>query len=82
MGARRDRARAPGETLPEYAAALARVDPFAASSLESVARGIDAAMFSGIEASETERRAIDDTLDALDERWSRRGARDDALVPV
>jgi transglutaminase-like putative cysteine protease len=82
LGARRDRARAPGETLPEYAAALARVDPFAASSLESVARGIDAAMFSGIEASETERRAIDDTLDALDERWSRRGARDDALVPV
>jgi hypothetical protein len=82
LGARRDRPRAPGETLPEYAAALGRLDPFAASSLEGVAQRIDAAMFSGLEASEPDRSAIDATLDALDARWSRRNATDDALAPV
>jgi transglutaminase-like putative cysteine protease len=82
LGARRDRPRAPGETLPEYAGALARLDPFATSSLDDVARRIDAAMFSGLEVSEHDRTAIDATLDDLDARWSRRRARDDALAPV
>ena len=82
LGARRHRAREPGETLPEYASALARLDPFATSSLDDVARRIDAAMFSGFDASERERAAIDATLDALDERWSLRRAPDDALAPV
>lgn len=82
LGARRGRPREPGETLPEYASALARLDPFTASSLDDVARRIDAAMFSGLAASEHDRSAIDATLDALDARWSRRGARDDALAPV
>jgi transglutaminase-like putative cysteine protease len=82
LGARRDRPRDPGETVPEYAAALGRADPFAASALTDVARRIDAAMFSGIDPSSGERAAIDATLDALDARWSRRGAHDDALVPV
>jgi Transglutaminase-like superfamily/Domain of unknown function (DUF4129) len=82
LGARRDRPREPGETLPEYAAALARVDPFAASSLQDVARRIDAAMFSGFDVSEHDRSAIDAALDDLDARWSRRSARDAALAPV
>jgi transglutaminase-like putative cysteine protease len=82
LGRRRDRPREPGETLPEYAAALARVDPFAASSLDAVGHGIDQGMFSGDEPSAHDRRAIDDTLDALDERWSRTSARDHALAPV
>jgi transglutaminase-like putative cysteine protease len=82
LGARRDRPREPGETLPEYASALARLDSFAASSLDDVAHRIDAAMFSGIAASEHDRSAIDATLDALDARWSRRSERDDALAPA
>ena len=82
LGARRDRAREPGETVPEYAAALARLDPFAASTLSDVARRIDATMFSGVAPSSEDRTAIDATLDALDTRWSHRGARDAALVPV
>jgi hypothetical protein len=81
LGARRDRPREPGETLPEYAAALARQDPFAAAALEEVARRIDAAMFSGLAPSDSERSAIDATLDDLDARWSRR-SRDGALAPV
>ena len=81
LGAQRDRPREPGETAPEYAAALARLDPFAATALADVAHRIDAAMFAEAGASPEEREAVDATLDALDARWSRRRA-DDASTLV
>ncbi len=70
LGAQRGRARAPGETTPEYAAALARLDPFAESQLLDIAGVLDALMFSP-GATHAERQRIDDALSDLSERWRR-----------
>jgi protein-glutamine gamma-glutamyltransferase len=82
IGERLGRARAPGETTPEYAHALARLDPFAADSVLTVARVLDAAMFSTAPPHAADRAAVDDALADLEERW-RNGRRSDAptLVP-
>jgi len=69
LGAIRGRARAPGETTPEYAAALARLDPFAEPQLTALARVLDALMFSTRVPTEPDRVAIDETLADLTERW-------------
>lgn len=68
LGACRARARAPGETTPEYAAALARLDPFAEPQLLGIAHVLDELMFSGA-ATEADRVAVDEALADLTERW-------------
>lgn len=69
IGAKRGRARSPGQTTPEYAAALARLDPFAEQQLLTEARILDALMFSSRPATDEERAAVDDILADLTERW-------------
>ena len=71
LGALRGRARAPGETTPEYAAALARLDPFAEPQLQSIARVLDALMFSPRTPAEQDRVAIDEAMADLGKRWRR-----------
>jgi transglutaminase-like putative cysteine protease len=82
LGAPRGRARSPGETTPEYAEALARLDPLARSHLVNVARILDAIMFSAgpePDGRAEDRITVDEALDDLAERW--RGVRD-AAEPV
>jgi transglutaminase-like putative cysteine protease len=81
LGVGLGRARAPGETTPEYANALAQLDPFAAESVRTVARVLDAAMFSPYAATADDRAAVDEALTDLEERW-RHGRRSSAPVLV
>jgi protein-glutamine gamma-glutamyltransferase len=74
LGAHRGRARSPGETTPEYAQALARLDPLAQSHLLDIARILDAVMFSPVPERAEDRAVVDEALDDLAERW--RGVRD------
>jgi hypothetical protein len=81
LGARRGRARAPGETTPEYARALTALDPLVAPELDSVARILDAAMFSDALISTGDRATVDAALALLEARWrSTRRAREPELV--
>jgi hypothetical protein len=81
LGAKRGRARSPGETTPEYAQALACIDPFATDQLLEVGRVIDALMFSARPATVDARDVVDEILSDLGQRW--RTARPDAdRVPV
>ncbi len=81
LGARRGRARAPGETTPEYAAALARLDPFAEATLLAVATRLDACMFSATAPPAATLVVVDDALADLTERWrSTRRAASDAVL--
>jgi hypothetical protein len=70
-GGRRGRPREPGETTPEYAAALARLDPFAETTLRTIASTLDACMFAGSAPAPAARTAVDDGLADLGERWRR-----------
>jgi Domain of unknown function (DUF4129) len=74
LGARRGRARAPGETTPEYAAALARLDPLATATLHRIASILDAAMFSDEAPGADARAVVDESIAELTARWV--GARD------
>jgi protein-glutamine gamma-glutamyltransferase len=81
IGARRGRARAPGETTPEYTTALGRLDPIVGAELRTVARILDAAMFSGQAIGHEDRAVVDSVLLTLDERWRRtKTAHDPELV--
>ncbi|MGZ4800128.1 MAG: transglutaminase TgpA family protein [Acidimicrobiia bacterium] len=72
LGTRRGRARSPGETTPEYAHALARLDPLAAHHLLTIAHALDAAMFSGRPPEPEDRARIDEALADLGQRWQGR----------
>jgi transglutaminase-like putative cysteine protease len=65
FGARRGRARSPGETTPEYTRALAHLDPSVEDSLATVARVLDEDAFSGVAAGADERAEVDELLDEL-----------------
>jgi transglutaminase-like putative cysteine protease len=69
IGERRGRARAPGETTPEYTRALVRLDPIVGPELHTVARILDADMFSGRSIGTDDRATVDAALSTLDERW-------------
>jgi hypothetical protein len=69
IGAKRGQARAAGETTPEYAQALARLDPFARHQLLRLARILDEVMFSSHSAGEADRVSVDEILTDLTERW-------------
>ncbi|HEY3725400.1 MAG TPA: DUF3488 and transglutaminase-like domain-containing protein [Acidimicrobiia bacterium] len=71
LGARWHRPRAGGETAPEYAAALAAIDPFAERTLREIAAALDAEMFGGQAPAPGGRAAVDDALADLAQRWSR-----------
>ena len=69
IGERRGRARAPGETTPEYTQALARLDPIVGPELHTVARILDADMFSGRSIGTDDRATVDAALSTLTDRW-------------
>jgi transglutaminase-like putative cysteine protease len=80
IGERRGRARAPGETTPEYTQALARLDPVVGPALHTVARILDADMFSGRSIGSDERATVDGALRALDERWHKTKPTDERVL--
>ena len=81
LGARRGRARDPGETTPEYTRALTALDPLMAPELDTVARILDAAMFSDAAVSVTDCETVDAALSLLETRWrATRGTREPELV--
>lgn len=69
LGARLGRARAPGETTPEYVRALARIDPLAEHHLVTIGDALDAAMFSASPPDPAARAAIDEAIADLTQRW-------------
>ena len=81
VGTRRGRARAPGETTPEYVQALARLDPLAEQHLVTIGNALDAAMFSATPPSPAARAAVDEAIADLTQRW-RDGAKTSAPVLV
>jgi len=73
LGSRRGRPRAPGETLPRYAAALGAdpsVDPVTRVALADAAAVIDAAMFGSRAPGSTARARVDALLDRLTGEWT------------
>jgi hypothetical protein len=75
LGERRGRARAPGETTPEYARALTQLDPEAAPTLRTITTLLDADMYSGRPVSDPDRAEVDRALDEVDARYARAGLR-------
>ena len=71
LGARRGRARAPGETTPEYGRVLSRLDPGLSIELHTITQLLDADRFSGHAIADDARGSVDEALDALEERWKR-----------
>ena len=71
LAARWHRPRAAGETAPEYAAALAALDPNASRALWEIATALDAEMFGGRDPTPAVRAAVDDALADLAQRWHR-----------
>ncbi len=71
IGARRGRARAPGETTPEYTGALTRLDPLVEPELSTLSHILDAAMFSGRAATAEDRVTVDGLLHTLEQRWAK-----------
>jgi hypothetical protein len=71
LGARRGRARAPGETTPEYGRALAHLDPDLRRELREITHLIDADRYSGAELSSGDRDSVDAALDEVDARYAR-----------
>jgi transglutaminase-like putative cysteine protease len=80
LGARRGRARAPGETTPRYAAALG-TDAEHATALAAAARTLDAAMFGPHPPDDASRARVDALLDRLDDEW-RAQRRPSDLLPT
>jgi transglutaminase-like putative cysteine protease len=80
LGAGRGRARAPGETAPEYGRALTRLDPGAAPELRSIVQLIDTDMFSGHPLAEADRKTVDAALDHVALRWRGNPAPQPTLV--
>jgi hypothetical protein len=74
LGEQRGRARAPGETTPEYACGLAALDPDVTDELQTIAARLDAEMFGGFSLRDQERAAVDTALDAVHTWYARGGS--------
>lgn len=84
LGSRRGRPRAPGETLPRYAAALGAdpsLDDATRAALADAAAVVDRAMFGPRPPGPTERTRVDALLDRLANEWTEHRRPAD-LLPV
>lgn len=82
IGARRGRARASGETTPEYSHALARLDPIVEPELRTIALILDADMFSGNAIGTDDRATVNAALGILQDRWRKTRAASNEPVLV